>query len=246
MQQEEKLMPTYKEKSEPTLTFRGRPVNPWLVLVSLVFGFFMSLLDITIVNIAIPNIQSKLNTDLTTVTWVLNAYSLVFAMLLVTIGRFADQYGRKRIFMIGMVIFSIASLMCALAPTMESLLGGRAIYWLIGFRAFQAIGAASLNPVSLAIIMAVFPPQRRGAAIGIWGALSGIAAAVGPVLGGFLVQNFDWRWIFFVNLPFCVIGLVMVTLFVPETRDPRTTRSIDVPGMLTLSAAMFCLVLAII
>src|SRR5437588_12083343 len=91
-----------QEKLEPILTLRGKPVNPWLVLVSLIFGFFMSLLDITIVNIAIPNIQSKLNTDLTTVTWVLNAYSLVFAVLLVTMGRFADQFGRKRIFMTGM------------------------------------------------------------------------------------------------------------------------------------------------
>jgi len=102
MQQEGKVTTTYKDTSHPVFTLRGKPVNPWLVLISLVFGFFMSLLDVTIVNIAIPNIQSNLNTDLTTVTWVLNAYSLVFAVLLVTMGRFADQYGRKRIFMFGM------------------------------------------------------------------------------------------------------------------------------------------------
>src|SRR6266581_2131825 len=140
------------QASQPVLTIRGKPVNPWLVLISLVFGFFMSLLDITIVNIAIPSIQSNLNTNLTTVTWVLNAYSLVFAILLVTMGRFADQYGRKRLFMIGMVIFSLGSLLCALSPTMALLTGWPAINWLIGFRAFQAIGAAALNPVSLAII----------------------------------------------------------------------------------------------
>ena len=102
MQKEAQTPTTYKDTSHPVLTLRGKPVNPWLVLISLVFGFFMSLLDVTIVNIAIPSIQSNLHTDLTTVTWVLNAYSLVFAMLLVTMGRFADQFGRKRIFMTGM------------------------------------------------------------------------------------------------------------------------------------------------
>jgi MFS family permease len=106
MEIEGKVSTTYKDTSQPVLTIRGKPVNPWLVLLSLVFGFFMSLLDITIVNIAIPSIQSNLNTNLTTVTWVLNAYSLVFAILLVTMGRFADQYGRKRIFMIGMATMS--------------------------------------------------------------------------------------------------------------------------------------------
>ena len=246
MQQEKTVTATFKDTSQPMLMIRGKPVNPWLVLISLVFGFFMSLLDITIVNIAIPSIQSSLNTNLTTVTWVLNAYSLVFAILLVTMGRFADQYGRKRLFMIGMVIFSVGSLLCALSPTMASLTGWPAINWLIGFRAFQAIGAAALNPVSLAIIIAVFPRERRGAAIGVWGALSGLAAAAGPVLGGFLVQNFDWRWIFFVNLPFCIVGLIMVAMFVPETRELGTSKKLDPLGLLTLSIAIFCLVLAII
>lgn len=102
MQKEASVSATFKDTSHPVLMIRGKPVNPWLVLISLVFGFFMSLLDITIVNIAIPSIQSSLNTNLTTVTWVLNAYSLVFAILLITMGRFADQYGRKRLFMIGM------------------------------------------------------------------------------------------------------------------------------------------------
>ena len=246
MQHNETFTANSQHVSNPVLTVRGKPANPWLALLALVFGLFMALLDVTIVNIAIPSIQSDLHTDLTTVTWVLNAYSLVFAVLLVTMGRFADQYGRKRIFLLGMVIFSVGSLLCALAPTIASLTGVAGIDWLIGARAFQAIGAASLNPVSLAIIMAVFPRERRGAAIGIWGALSGIAAATGPVLGGYLVQNFDWRWIFFVNLPFCIIGLFMVAMFVPETREPGVSRRIDIPGIITLSAAVFCLVLAII
>src|SRR5437763_1171450 len=246
MQHNETFTANSQHVSNPVLTVRGKPANPWLALLAVVFGLFMALLDVTIVNIAIPSIQGDLHTDLTTVTWVLNAYSLVFAVLLVTMGRFADQYGRKCIFLLGMVIFSVGSLLCALAPTIASLTGVAGIDWLIGARAFQAIGAASLNPVSLAIIMAVFPRERRGAAIGIWGALSGIAAATGPVLGGYLVQNFDWRWIFFVNLPFCIIGLFMVAMFVPETREPGVSRRIDIPGIITLSAAVFCLVLAII
>jgi EmrB/QacA subfamily drug resistance transporter len=224
--------------SQPAMTLPGgRAVNPWLTLVALMFGFFMSLLDATIVNIALSDIQAKLKTDLTTVSWVINAYSLVFTVLLVTTGRLADQFGRKRMFMIGMVLFSLGSLLCAVAPTIE---------WLIAFRALQAIGAAALNPVSLAIITAVFPPTKRGSAIAVWGASAGLAAALGPIIGGVLVQNFDWRWIFFVNLPFCVIGLFLVYRFVPESKNPHATTVIDIWGFLTLSAGLFCLVFAII
>ncbi len=223
---------------QPALTLPGgRAVNPWMTLTALMFGFFMSLLDATIVNIALNDIRVSLKTDLTTSSWVLNSYSLVFAVLLVTMGRFADQFGRKRLFMIGMVLFSLGSLLCAIAPTIELL---------IFFRALQGIGAAALNPVSLAIITTVFPPAKRGGAIAAWGAAAGLAAAVGPVLGGILIENFDWRWIFYVNLPFCVVGLFMVYRFVPESRDPNATRAIDVLGFLTLSVGMFCLVFAII
>jgi EmrB/QacA subfamily drug resistance transporter len=214
----------------------GKKANPWLVLVSLILGLFMALLDATIVNIALTAISTELNTELSTATWVLNSYSLVFAVLLVTVGRLADQFGRKRIFMTGMVLFSLGSLLCATAPNIETL---------IGFRALQAIGASALNPISLAIITMVFPPKRRGAAIGIWGALTGIAMAMGPIVGGFLVENFDWRSIFFVNLPFCALGLFMVWQFVPETRDPAAPRSIDWLGTLLLTVSLFCLVLAI-
>lgn len=222
---------------QPPLTVHGKPINPWLVLASLMFGFFMSLLDATIVNVSLTNIQTDLKTDLTTVSWTLNAYNLTFAVLLVTMGRLADMFGRKRLFMLGMVMFSLGSLLCAVAPSIEVL---------IGFRAVQAIGSAALNPISLAVIMVVFPPHKRGAAIGVWGASAGLASAVGPVLGGFLVENFGWRSIFFVNLPFCIIGLFMVWRFMPESRDPRASRTIDIPGLIFITAGMFCLVLAII
>jgi EmrB/QacA subfamily drug resistance transporter len=213
-------------------------------LLALVFGLFMALLDATIVTIALPTIQSSLQTDLSTVSWVLNAYNLGFAVLLVTIGRFADQHGRKRFFLLGMALFSLGSLACATAQWFGNITGTPAISWLIAARALQAIGAAGLTPISLAIITAIFPPQTRGAAIGLWGALAGLAAAAGPVLGGLLVQHFGWAWIFFVNLPFCVIGLVMVFLFVPETRVLHTSKRVDLLGVATLTVGLCCLMLA--
>lgn len=232
----------------PALLLTGEgSINPWLVLLSIMLGFFMSLLDATITNIALVDIQTGLNTDLSTVSWVINAYTISFAALLVTMGRFADQFGRKRIFMTGMIIFSLASLLCALAPSIELL---------ILFRIVQGAGAAGLNSVSLAIITGVFPPHKRGAAIGIWGALAALAAAVGPVLGGFLlsipvlsiggIAIASWRWIFFINLPFCLAGLAMIARNVPEMRDEHASRRIDLLGLLTLSVAMICVAIAII
>ncbi|HET8913974.1 MAG TPA: MFS transporter [Ktedonobacteraceae bacterium] len=222
---------------KPTRPDRPTEVNPWLAMIALMFGLFMALLDVTIMNVALANIQLKLHTNLTTVSWVLNAYNLGFAVLLVTMGRFADQFGRKRVYIFGMIIFSLGSLLCALSPS---------IGWLIGFRVIQSIGAAALNPVSLAIITHLFPANKRGAAIGVWGSVTGGGAALGPLIGGLLVQNVDWRWIFLVNLPFCLIGLIMVARFVPESKDPQSSRNIDLPGLLTLTATMFSLVLAII
>lgn len=166
-----------------------------MVLAAVFIGFFMAILDTTIVNIAIPSMQTGLKAGLTSISWVLNAYNLVYAVLLVTVGRFADQFGRKRIFMMGMILFSLGSLCCALAPAFGQISGSPAMNWLIGFRALQGTGAAALVPVSLAIILAIFPQEKRGAAIGAWGALAGLAGAIGPVIGGFLVQTFGWPWI---------------------------------------------------
>jgi len=224
----------------------AKPVKPWLVLTAVLFGFFMAVLDMTIMNIAIPSIQTGLKADLLSTSWVLNAYNLMYAVLLITVGRFADQYGRKRLLLIAMILFSLASLGCALAQACGHISGAPAMSWLIGFRALQGIGAAGLTPVSLAIMMVVFPRQKLSAAIGVWGAVGGMGAAFGPIIGGFLVQTLDWRWIFLVNLPICAVGIVLTLLFVPETRDPSVSRRIDVPGLLTLTMAIFCLVLAII
>ncbi|WP_376797548.1 DHA2 family efflux MFS transporter permease subunit [Thermogemmatispora sp.] len=227
--------------AQSSRTVRGleRGTNPWLALLAMMFGLFMALLDLSIVSIALPAIVEQLHTDLTVAGWVLDAYSLVFAVLLVTIGRLADLFGRKRIFMAGMAIFMLGSLLCGLAPS---------IGWLIGFRAFQAVGAAILNPVSLAILMAIFPREQRGAAVGLWGAAAGLSSALGPVLGGLIVQTLNWRWIFYVNLPFCLVGLALVWLWVPETREGRQAGQpvpLDWSGLLLLSVALFSLVLAV-
>jgi EmrB/QacA subfamily drug resistance transporter len=230
----------------PEVTIRAKPVKPWLVLTAVLFGFFMAMLDTTIVNIAIPSIQTGLSADLRSTSWVLNAYNLMYAVFLITVGRFADQYGRRRLLLIAMILFSLGSLGCAFAPACGRISGTPAIGWLIGFRALQGVGAAGLTPVSLAILMAVFPRNKRGAALGVWGAVAGMGAAFGPIIGGLLVQTFDWRWIFLVNLPICAVGIVLTLLFVPETRDPAVSRRIDVPGLLTLTVAILCLVLAIL
>src|SRR5215470_4593245 len=174
--------------------------NPWAVLVVVSLGFFMTLLDLTIVNIAIPNMIDKLNASLDDVLWVLNAYALVLAVLVITAGRLGDLIGPRTMFAIGITVFTAASAACGFAP---------GVGWLIGFRAVQGLGAAILMPQTLAIVTMTFPPERRGAAFGIWGAVAGLATIAGPTLGGLLVTAFDWRWIFFVNLP---IGIAVLSL----------------------------------
>src|SRR6266702_4038428 len=173
--------------------------NPWAVLVVVSLGFFMTLLDLTIVNIAIPNMITKLHASLDGILWVINAYALVLAVLLITAGRLGDLRGQKNMFMIGVVLFTAASAACGLSPTVS---------WLIAFRAVQGVGAALMMPQTLAILTMVFPAERRGAAFGIWGAVAGLATIAGPTLGGLLVTAFDWRYIFFINLPIGAIVMI--------------------------------------
>ncbi len=153
---------------------------------------FMALLDVTIVNIAMPAIITDLHTTVTHASWVLNAYSLVLAVFFLSMGRVADRYGQKRVFIFGLVTFTIFSLLCGFAPNID---------WLIAFRAGQGLGGAALLTISLAIVLGAFPRRQQGMAVGIWGALGTAAAAVGPVLGGVLVTYGHWSWIFFVNVP---------------------------------------------
>jgi EmrB/QacA subfamily drug resistance transporter len=208
--------------------FRG---NPWAVLLVVSLGFFMTLLDLTIVNIAVPDMITSLHASLDDILWVINAYALVLAVLVITSGRLGDLIGPRIMFAGGVSVFTLASAACGLAPSPG---------WLIGFRAVQGLGAAMLMPQTLTIITNTFPANRRGAAFGVWGAVAGVATIAGPTLGGLLVTAFDWRWIFFVNLPFGVIALVLTFVIIPDLRPGRRHR-IDVPGVLLASAGLLAI-----
>ena len=205
--------------------------NPWAVLLVVSLGFFMTLLDLTIVNIAIPDMIAKLHASLDDILWVLNAYALVLAVLVITAGRLGDLIGPRPMFTAGIAVFTAASAACGFAPSPG---------WLIGFRAVQGLGAAMLMPQTLTIITNTFPPERRGAAFGIWGAVAGVATIAGPTLGGLLVTAFDWRWIFFVNLPFGVLVLVLTPIIIPNVVPGRRHR-LDIPGVLLASAALLAI-----
>src|SRR5579864_4097574 len=205
--------------------------NPWMVLLVVSLGFFMTLLDLTIVNIAIPNMITKLHASLDDVLWVINAYALVLAVLVITAGRLGDLIGPRIMFMGGVAVFTAASAACGLSPSPG---------WLIGFRAVQGLGAAMLMPQTLTIIINTFPPDRRGAAFGVWGAVAGVATIAGPTLGGLLVTAFDWRWIFFVNLPVGLCVLLVTPLIIPDLKPGRRHR-IDIPGVLLASTALLAI-----
>jgi EmrB/QacA subfamily drug resistance transporter len=202
--------------------------NPWAVLLILSLGFFMTLLDLTIVNIAIPDMMRRLDASLDDVLWVLNAYALVLAVLVITAGRLGDLIGPRVLFALGVATFTAASAACGLAPDAAAL---------IAFRAVQGLGAAMLMPQTLAIITMIFPPDRRGAAFGIWGAVAGVATIAGPTLGGLLVTALDWRWIFFVNLPVGAVVLALTFVIIPDLR-PGRRHQLDLPGVAVASAGL--------
>jgi len=208
--------------------YRG---NPWAVLLVVSLGFFMTLLDLTIVNIAIPDMITRLHASLDDILWVINAYALVLAVLLITAGRLGDLFGQRKMFVIGIVVFTLASAACGLAPNAATL---------IVFRAVQGLGAALLVPQTLAILTMVFPPERRGAAFGVWGAVAGVATIAGPTLGGLLVTAFDWRYIFFVNLPIGIIVIALAGVLIPDLRTGRRHR-LDLTGVLLASAALLAI-----
>lgn len=209
----------------------------WLILGVVSFAVFMAVMDISIVNISLPSITRDLGTDFATATWVLNAYNLTFAVLLVTAGRMADLQGRRRWLAGGILLFGLASLACALSPSIATL---------IGFRIVQAAGAAVMMPVALAIVVLAFPPRERGTAIGAWGAVAAGGAAAGPPLGGIVTDLLSWHWIFAINVPGCVAALVLALRLVPESRDPTATGAVDWAGIATLSASLVALNLALV
>lgn len=209
-------------------TWRG---NPWAVLTTLALGFYMTLLDLTIVNVAMPDIMSDLGASLDQVLWVVSAYALVLAVLLITAGRLGDLYGPRALFLAGVVVFTLASVACGLAQNPAELIATRAV---------QGLGAALMGPQTMTMIVAVFPAERRGAAMGVWGSVAGVATISGPTLGGLLVSAVGWRWIFFVNLPVGLAVMALTLLVVPDIRTGRAHR-FDVTGVLLASAALLAL-----
>jgi EmrB/QacA subfamily drug resistance transporter len=206
-----------------------RESNPWLVLVTLCLGFFMILLDTTIVNIAIPDLSTDLDASLDQVLWIINAYVLVFAVLLITAGRLGDLFGPKRLFLIGLVVFTAASVACGFAADPGQLVVARIA---------QGVGGALLTPQTLSVLTMIFPPEKRGAAFGIWGAVAGVATLAGPTLGGWLVTDFGWRWIFFVNLPVGIVTIVLAVVVMPDLRLNRRHR-LDWLGTALATAGLF-------
>ncbi|EQD30522.1 drug resistance transporter, EmrB/QacA subfamily, partial [mine drainage metagenome] len=207
------------------------------MLVAMVFGLFMPMLDNLVVNVALPTIQRRLGAGISELQWIIDAYTLTFAAFMLTGGTLADHYGRKRLFLIGLSIFTLGSLACGLSSGIQEL---------IAFRALQGLGATMLLPGSLSILTATFAGRERGAAIGIWSASSGLAVAIGPLVGGFLVQHVGWQAIFFVNVPIGVLALALTVVVVPESRDTARGRRLDPPGVLTGTLGLFALVYATI
>ncbi len=206
----------------------------WLVMVAVGTGIILTTLDGSIVNVALPTLVSQLNSDFATVQWVVLAYLLTLATLLLTMGRLGDMVGKKPIYTAGFVIFTAGSVLCGLAPT---------IHWLIGFRVLQAVGGAMTLALATAIVTEAFPPEERGRALGISGGIVSVGIVLGPTLGGLIIDRLSWHWIFFVNLPIGILGVWMVLRFVPRLA-PEGRQRFDYAGAGTLFISILSLLLA--
>ena len=210
--------------------------NPWLVLLVLTTGFFMILLDTTIVNVAIPAMSTGLNTTLDQILWVLNAYILVYAVLLITAGRLGDLYGQRNLFAIGLFVFTVASALCGVSQSPGQLIAARIL---------QGVGGALLTPQTLSILTTIFPPERRGAAFGVWGGVAGLATLAGPTVGGAIITYIDWRWIFFINVPIGIAALIATFIVIPDLR-PGRHHGWDFVGTIVATAGLFAIVFGLI
>ncbi|MET9479652.1 MFS transporter [Streptomyces sp. NPDC006638] len=208
-----------------------------MILAVLSLAAFMASLDVFIVNVAFDKIgESFHGSSISDLSWVLNAYAIIYAALLVPLGRLADKIGRKRMFLLGLGLFTLASVVCAAAP---------GLWWLVAFRAIQAVGAAALTPTSLGLLLASVPPEKRMPYVRIWSAVAGIAAAAGPVIGGLLVSA-SWRWVFLVNLPVGIVALIAAARVVPDSRDAKVSSVPDLLGAGALTLGTGALALAIV
>jgi EmrB/QacA subfamily drug resistance transporter len=221
-------------RAKPQRTGHG---HPWLTLVAVALGVMMVGLDATVVSIANPAIARDLGADLAGLQWVTNAYLLALAVALIPAGKLADRFGRKKIFLIGVVGFALASVLVGLSGS---------VGMVVLFRVLQGLAGALLQPASLAILRNTFPADKLNAAIGIWGATVGVSIAGGPIVGGLLVENVGWEWVFFLNAPLGLIALAVGLWVIRESRDDKAISSYDLPGVALLSGAMFALVWGLI
>jgi len=208
----------------------------WWTLAAVCLGTFMLLLDITIVNVALPRIQDSLHSTFSDLQWVVDAYALTLAAFLMTGGSLADMFGRRKLYLVGLTVFTLASALCG---------GAQSSIMLELSRGLQGIGGAVMFAVSLALLAQAFRGRERGVAFGVWGAVTGIAVAIGPLLGGGLVSGISWRWIFFVNLPLGAVAIGLTVLRVQESRDEHARRP-DWAGFALFTAALACLIYALI
>ena len=209
----------------------------WWTLGAMCFALFMIMLDNTVVNVALPSIQRSLHASTSSLEWTVNAYTLTFAVLLVTGGRLGDLFGRRRMFVIGVAVFGLSSLLIALSKTDT---------WLIAFRAVQGIGSGFMMPATLSIITNTFDVHERGRAIGTWAGVSAMALAIGPVVGGLLVEEVSWQSIFILNVPVAVAAIAVTLFAAKESRDESAIREIDLPGVATLTVGLAALVVALV
>jgi EmrB/QacA subfamily drug resistance transporter len=224
------------ERQNPSVEFLQE--HKWRIFGVMMIGWAMSLLDVSIVNISIPELEDQMSTNVATVTWVINAYNIVFAVLLVSMGRLADQFGRKKFFILGLTVFTIGSALCAAAWSVE---------WLIAFRVIQGAGAGILAPLGFAMTVLVFPPQQRGFGLALIAVVALVSSAAGPVIGGVLIEIASWHWIFLINIPFGVLGVILAWRWWPETWDLSAVgKQVDVRGMLLLGGAVLFLTMALI
>jgi EmrB/QacA subfamily drug resistance transporter len=209
----------------------------WWTLGAMCFALFMVMLDNTVVNVALPSIQRELNASISSLEWTINGYTLTFAVLIATGGRLGDIFGRRRMFLAGVIIFALTSATAGLAQDSTMLVASRAI---------QGIGAALMMPATLSIITNAFPAEERGKAIGTWAGVSALALSIGPVVGGFLTEYVSWRAIFFINLPVAVAAVLVTVFAVRESRDETVDSRVDYPGVAVLTASLTAIVLALI
>ncbi|MDH3683318.1 MAG: MFS transporter, partial [Acidimicrobiia bacterium] len=211
--------------------------SAWLALGVTTLVFFLVVVDISAVNVAFPSISADLGAAESTLSWIISGYNITVAALLLVVGRVADSWGRKRLFMPGLGVFLLGSVLCGLAPSVE---------WLIAARIVQAIGGAVISPTALAVVLPEFPPEKRSTAIGLLGATGGLGAVFGPAIGSVLIDVWSWRGIFWINVPVCLLVLAVSPRLLRESKNPNATGRIDLFGVLIGTAAIALIMIAIV